>query len=78
MIYAAFLKNLPSFQMVGWFDGGCLCFARSFRSGHLLIDWARRIHAYNLRGLPAHCRDVFFSRRAEVSLRMKTGDGETA
>jgi hypothetical protein len=81
-VYNDDLRRLPEESAIvsnGWlFDGGCLCFARSFRSGHLLIDWARRIHAYNLRGLPAHCRNVFFSRRAEVSLRMKTGDGETA
>jgi hypothetical protein len=28
------------FKWLGCFDGGCLFFARSFRSGHLLIDWA--------------------------------------
>jgi hypothetical protein len=28
--------------------------------------------------LPARCRDVFFSRRANASPHMKTGDGEAA
>jgi hypothetical protein len=28
------------FKWLGRFDGGCLFFARSFRSGHLLIGWA--------------------------------------
>jgi hypothetical protein len=36
-------------QLLADSGAGCLFFARSFCSGHLLIRWARSIDAYNLR-----------------------------
>jgi feruloyl-CoA synthase len=43
-------------------DADCLFFVRSFCSGHLLIHWARRIHAYNLRKGGRCVAGTYFSR----------------